>query len=140
MSIGEDLRSWLLADAAIAGIVGNRVHQNNVPQDTGTLPYIYYARSTQDRDQDPDLNSPSKVPHRVNWDIECISQDIDEALELADLVNAKEQYKGQFGNGSVGGIFVSSQDDGYVPRGIGDDVGWHVASIDLQTAGYSSTP
>ena len=140
MSIGVDLRTWLLDDAAIAAIVGDRVHQNTVPQDTGEAPYIYYSMSITDRTQDPDMNNPSPVPYRVQWDIECISRDIDESLNLAELVGAREQYRGSFGNGYVAGIFITSQNDEYQPRGISDDDGWHVSTLDLQTAGYRSTP
>lgn len=137
MSIGVDLRSWLLTDDELTAIVGDRISQNMVPQDTGTQPYIWFARSSSDRDQDPDLSNPSAEPYRVNWDVECISQDLGIAIQLRDLISKNQQYKGPFGSGTIqGGIFIASASEDYQPRGISSDEGWHVETLDLQTAGY----
>ena len=134
MSLGEDLRTWLLADASITALVGTRCHQNKVPQNS-TSPYIWYGRATTENEDAID-DIAGTIPFVQMFDVECISDDIDEALNLADLLKAKHLTRGTIGSGTVQGVFVSDHADDYIPRGDNSDDGRHVAALQFQIMGY----
>lgn len=133
--IGEDIRTWLLADASISAVVGARVHQNKVPQ-ASAAPYVWYGRATTANEDA--LDDPAgTTPFSQIFDIESISDDIDEALDLADLLKAKHLARGTIGSGTVQGVFVTDHADDYIPRGVDSDDGRHVAALQFEFMGYT---
>lgn len=131
MSVSEDVRSFMLADASIAGLVGTRVHKNHVPQD-GDTPYVSYFRGGVEYENTTDVSAGGD-PFRQFFDIESVSDDVSEADTLADYVrNRFANYRGAFGDGTVQACFVSDHDDDYIPRNVDADSGLHVATIRVE--------
>jgi len=133
--IGEDIRTWLLADASISAVVGTRVHQNKAPQ-ASTTPYIWYGRATT-QNEDALADDAGTAPFSQIFDIEAISDDIDEALDIADMLKAKHLSRGLIGGGRVQGVFVTDHADDYIPRGDNSDDGRHVAALQFEFMGYA---
>lgn len=135
MSIGEDLLTYLLADSSIASAVGTRCHQNKAPHGYDGQ-YIWFGRAaTENADAIDD--AAGTAPFRQYFDVECCSDDIDEAIDLADLVKAKHLARGSFGAGTIQGVFVTDHADDYIPRGVNSDEGMHVAALQLELVGYT---
>ena len=139
-AIGEDIRTWLLTDSSITAMVGStaaaaRIHQNKAPQNEST-PYIWYGRATTNNEDAID-DPAGTLPFSQIFDIEAISDDIDEALDLADLLKAKHLARGTLGTGSVQGVFVTDHADDYIPRGDNSDDGRHVAALQFEFMGYA---
>ncbi len=130
-SIGENLKTFLTVDTTTLSSA-HRVSQNKVPQHIeNQFPRIWFTRS--DRFDYTDLDGTKGGMVLSTFDLECISDDVDQALDLADAVyEVLHAYRGSFGAGTVKGCFVDSQDDDYVPKGIGDDEGLHVAAQSLR--------
>lgn len=131
--LAENLRTFLLADATIAATIGTRCHQGMVPQaDIATLPYVWFARSR--RQLDRTLDAAAGDPADEQWfDVECISDDLDESQDLAEAVEDRlNNYRGTLGTQSVQGIFLDDQDDNYVPRGTMGETELHVAALAVQ--------
>ena len=86
--VGKNLRTYLLDDPAISfQLAAERIHQNKVPQEE-IFPFIsYFRRGTQDEHTTDESNSAQ--PFRHLFDLECVSDDIDQALDLAELVKAR---------------------------------------------------
>ena len=134
-TLGEDLRTWLRADASILDLAGTRVHQNKAGNKYNGQ-YIWYGRATTQNEDA--LNDPAGTdPFSQIFDVEAISDDIDEALNLADLLKAKHLARGTFGAGTVQGVFVSDHADDYIPRGINSEDGLHVAALQFEIMGYT---
>jgi hypothetical protein len=138
MSIGEDLRTFLINDAAIAAIVNDRVSQNKIPQ-ADDLPAIWYRRSTSsDDDLTLEVNQSGETQFSESFDVECIVDvdELDEAEQLASAIKALNTSKGTFGTGTMQGVFVSFHDDNYRPTGTQGDDGRHVAALEVEIIGY----
>lgn len=137
-SIGENIYSFITNSTAIAaaftdagGVVkaDGAVQQNKIPQNP-PLPRIWYARSGEI--QDPDMSGPSDLV-RSEWDIEVHSDDIGETLDIAAATKlAMNGIKGSFGGRDVLALFVEDHDDEYIPRGLAEDGGIHIAAIRAQ--------
>lgn len=133
-SIGEDLRTFLLADAGISAAVGTRIHQDIAPQGYDGQ-YIWFGRGGTENEDMLDSVAGEKS-FREFFDIETISRDINESLSLAALVKGKHNSRATFGSGTIQGLFVTDHADDYIPRGIGQDSGLFVAALQLEIVGY----
>jgi hypothetical protein len=123
--VATRLRTFLLADSAIAAAVGPRVHQAFVPEDTPT-PCIYFTRAgTGD---ELCIGEIGAAPFRHTFALECIGKDLDESQSIAALVKTRcNGYYGSFADTTVKGIFVEDQSDDYEPQ-----YGYHDASLSLE--------
>ena len=137
-SIGEDLRTFLLADSDISSAVGaGRVYQNEAVENyVGT--FIWYARTDTEPLQTLDESAGTR-PWTEWVDLECISESIDEAIDLGALIRTKHATRGTFGAGTVSGLFINSQSDSYVPRGDASDDGLNVCAFAVQLVGYKGS-
>lgn len=128
MSLDTDLRTEIIAASTT---LGTRVHQNVVSQQQArTLPRCWFGRSaTTD-----DISLSGTLGHAEHqFDVECIDDDADGAIVAANAIRSALQAKrGNFGTGTVKGVFVEDQDDQYVPRGTGGDEGLHVTALRLR--------
>jgi len=131
-SIGEDLRTFVLASTDVSADVGSRMHQNVVPQaQQQTLPRIWYRRGGKADDLDLDGTKGQLIA--TTFDVECIAASVDAAMDLADVVHDRlHGYRGSFGGRTVKGCFIDDQDDDYEPKGIGSDDGLTVAALSLR--------
>lgn len=130
--LGENLRTFLLADATILGLVSTRAAQGVVPQERAQ-PYLWFELRGTENDDCLD-DAVGHVPWKYLFDVECIANDIDTAQALAARVKAiAHLYRGSFGTQNVMGVFVEDHNDEYVPRGAGSDMdGLHVAALSLE--------
>ena len=135
-SIGEDLRTFLLADSDISTAVGGtRVYQNEAVENYSGA-FIWYSRSDTEPLQTLDESAGTR-PWTEYIDLECISESIDGAIDLGDLIRAMHASRGTFGGGTVSGVFIGSQADCYIPRGDASDDGLNVCAFNLQIVGYA---
>ena len=138
MSISEDLRTFVLADAGIAAIVGDNVSQNKIPQGTDQVPAIWFRRATSTDELTLAANVGNTVQFREEFDLEAVSEDLDEAEALGELLKAFQSRRGSFGAGTVQGVFVDDASDFYRPVNTTGDDGRHVASISFEIVGYEA--
>lgn len=129
MALDEDLRTEIMAASTT---LGGRVHQNVVPEHQGnTFPRCWYGRAS--RVDDLDLDGTRGELSESEYDVECISTNIDQAIAAADAIRTNLNGKrGTFGAMTVKGVFVEDQDDDYIPRGTGEDAGAHVSALRIR--------
>ena len=84
MTIEQGLVAHLLADSAVATIVGTSVHPGAIPQG-GSSPAIVYARISSDRDVD--LDGPMDFV-QVRMRVDCWHTSYAGVKALADAVRA----------------------------------------------------
>ncbi len=136
-SVGEDFRTFLLAQSAIAARVGTRVFQNEVTQEQGAdvEDYIWFERASIEREQV--LSAATGVrPFREFLNVEGVSTSIDDAMDLADDLRKLDGSQGTFGSGQVLAVFVNEHSDDYIPRSDLSDTGRHVAVLTFQVVGH----
>lgn len=125
---GVSLRDALL-DALGSGYetVG-KIEQNRTTQGTDG-PYVWYQKSSDLVDHCLD---GSVLSREIVWDIESVSQDIDESVALAaDIKSALDGYSGAIGDIWAMEVHVIDNSDNYVPRSIGTAEGLHVAALQI---------
>jgi hypothetical protein len=135
-SLGENLRSFIINNANILTVLPTAaslgvVSQNHSEWDT-TAPNdrIWFQRRSQE--QDLSVGGTGLLTHTF-FDLECISTDIDSAIDLADVVKSElHGYNGNLGAGYAGAIFVLDHEDGYEPHNLSEDDGCHVAALDVE--------
>lgn len=140
MTIQEHLIDLLTADAAIAAVVGSRVHYLRAPQGYDGA-YLVVSQGTSGDDEDIELNEQSgnKYQFSESFDVECVSDSLSEALSLGRLINTFHGYRGAMGAGSCQGIFVRDKSDDYQPRGIPEDEERDFTALDLEIIGYKES-
>lgn len=134
MSLASDFRAFLLAQPAIADLVGDSVHVNSVPEHV-EAPYIWLRRARIAHERSLD-QAQGEQPHEEGWDLEAITDDPSEIDALADAVLGIDSARGAFGYGTIQGLFIESQADDYVPRGLYSDEGLDVAAFQVAIYGY----
>lgn len=129
--IATRLRTFCLADTAIATAIGSRMCQSVVPEQID-VPYVWFGRAGT---EDLDLldSAPGEAPFITSFNVEAISDALDESQSIADLLKARlNKYRGTFADSTVKGIFVTDHNDDYYPRGLGADEGRHVAALRVE--------
>lgn len=123
----ENLRAFLLADAAIADAVGSRVAFNKFPQTKGT-PRIFFQQSGSV--DDTAMDDAAGAPTRPQFTLEAYDSTPEGAVALKKLVQNKlHKHRGAFGDTTVKGIFAADVADNYTPNGLGEDAGLHWAAL-----------
>ncbi len=111
-TIDQDLKAYLGADAAIARVVGTRIHENYVPE-TPIAPFIWFVR-TGDETFDCLDDAAGDPPDKYIFALECVGRNIKEASALATLVKAKHKaLKPAFGSRTAQLVWIENQADGY---------------------------
>lgn len=114
-AIDVDLRSWLLADAAIAAATANQVHKSHAPESaSGT--YVIYLRRGLDHERTTD-QQPGAAAFREYFDVEIYGDTVAAVETVAGLLRAKDCTVGTFGERTVQAVFVEDHSDDYVPKG-----------------------
>jgi hypothetical protein len=108
MSIDVALRTFVLADATVAGRVGTRMHARRLPQ-SPTLPALtWYNVSTR---REHDMDGPDGLP-RVRIQVSCWAATPAAADELAAAVQARlDGYRGAWGDVQVGACLMVGERD-----------------------------
>lgn len=115
-----------MSDERISAIVGNRVHQAHVPQELDG-PWIWYGRSGSEGLDTLDGDGPGQFYHF--FDVELISKDLDDPQLMAAYIFERMNGKKTIGSETFKGVFIREHNDEYIPHGVMDDSGWHVAAL-----------
>jgi len=136
-SIDESLVAYLLTKSNITDLVGSTgVIQAHVPQNRA-MPYVWINRGSSETEDDLSANPSSATQFYESFDVECVSDDLDEAQTLAkEIKKLNKTRTGTFGDGSAS-LFVSDHSDHYLPKNTSGDDGRHVATADLEVVGYT---
>lgn len=131
--VAENLEAFLAADTSIKQKVGSRVCQNSIPQGK-KFPWIWFQRTGTDNLRC--LGETTNTPFSQTFAVECISDDINDAEALADLVRARCESaacgSSSFGAGTVSNVFCEDQADDYLPKGADPNSGEHVAALQVE--------
>ena len=129
--IATNLRTFLLGDASIAGLVGDRVHHNHVPQNK-IRPFVFFRRRSTDHIACTD-DAAGTAPDQYTFDVEAIAANPDQADELAGYVRTRcHCFRGAMGDATAKGVFVADVADDYQPLGTGGDAGLTVIPLDVE--------
>ncbi len=130
MSTGENLRTYTLTDAPVVALINSRMYQNTIPE-TAALPFVWFMRrSVEFLDV---LGEEEATPWREFFDIECVAETVDGAIDLADAVRAALQAtSGAFGTGTIQWLSVRDHSDDYVVRNNAADDRLYVSSLDVE--------
>jgi len=140
LMLDESIRTAILDVTELSDRVGgNRVAENNAQaawlREGG--PYVVYLRRSTDGEHTLD-SAPGEEPFRQYFDVECYGTDVAKVDELAEAIKrTMNLYRGNFGQGSVQGVFINDHTDDYQSRVNIADAGLHGAFLDMQIAGYS---
>lgn len=125
-TIKEGMRAYLLADAAIAAVVGGKCHDNQVPEQS-SLPWIWYRRTGREAER---LLDGTESIVTTRFAVECAADNPSGAEDLADLVRDRlDGQAGDIGGFTAKGVFVEDADDDYFPESIDDEAGAHVTAL-----------
>ncbi len=125
-TIGEDFITFITASTSITDVISDRIFQNKIDQ-SSTEDRIWFMRASEDEPLTLDAIGGLKT---TAFDVECISDDIDVSITLAEKVKERTHgFNGAIGNQTAQGIFVTDKDDGYIPRGNESDDGSHVSAL-----------
>jgi hypothetical protein len=108
MSLETALRSYVLADVAIAAAVGVRMYPRRLPQGP-TLPALVYQRVDTRRLHD--FDGPDGLP-RARVQIAAWASNVAGAWELANAVRARlDGYRGAWGDVTIGSCLCVGERD-----------------------------
>ncbi len=131
MSVGSNLRTFLLTGSAITSIVGTRIYHGRVPQGSDR-PYVWINRRGV-LDLPQNTGERGQGPLGYQYDVDAVSEDIAEAEDLIDAIRAHCQYyAGEFGDSTVGQLYVADQSEDYVSVNADADDGVFVQSALLE--------
>lgn len=131
MSLGGNFRSHLLASTGIAAVVSDRIHQTKMSEQS-SFPAIWFQRVGEEEEITLDGEGGLK---QTTFDLECISTDLDESIDLG--ITVKRYIHGWSGTlsgttATVQGVFVRDKDDDYIPRNEGSDDGRTVSALSVE--------
>lgn len=132
--VSSRFRDFLLADANIARLVGQRVHEDHVPQRVAAkdYPFIWYRKRSATGFETLD-SANGEQARDFSFDVELVAKSQSTAKELSELVRTRcNCYRGTYGDSTCQGVFVQDQDDSYLPRNIGGDDGLFVPALDVR--------
>ena len=108
MTLEAELRTYTLAGAAVAGLVGTRMHARMLPQ-TPTLPAIVYQRVDTRRLHD--LAGPDGLP-RPRMQVTCWGSTPAVAHSVASVVRERlDGFKGTWGTLTIGSCLMVGERD-----------------------------
>ena len=108
MSLETAMRAYVLADAAIAAVVGQRMYPRGLPQGP-TLPALVYLRVDTRREHD--MDGPDGLP-RPRVQVTAWAANVQAATELAALVRVRlDGYRGAWGDVTVGSCLCVGERD-----------------------------
>jgi hypothetical protein len=129
MAVDADLRTYVLADGTVAGLIGTRCFQNSVPTEKTALPFIWFRRARTNELE----TLAADEDWTVEYDMECVSDDLDQAITLRDAVLSRLRgHQGTMGDGTYNWVHCRDQYDTYVPRNIEADERLQIASLSVE--------
>lgn len=133
VDVSADLVEELLQDSGVAGLVDTRVFSGVVPRGT-VLPFIWLQRRAI---RDSGVLEAEDQPLGELFDVECVSDDGREAIEISDAVRAWAKSWSDSGSAVMGDhtyTWVSVQDaaEDYSPRNIDAAEHLFISSLDVE--------
>lgn len=108
MTLEAELRTYTLAGAGVAALVGTRMHARMLPQ-TPTLPALVYQRVDTRREHD--MAGPDGLP-RPRIQLTCWATTPAGAYDLAAAVRARlDGYSGAWGTVAIGSCLCVAERD-----------------------------
>jgi len=145
MTISQDLVTFFISTSYaakdIASRVSNRIHFGIVPKNqANNFPRMFLSRSS--KDTKPNMDGTGKTDYcDEGFDLEVISNASSDILVITDLL--WENVNCHFGfitsTKLVKGMFLSNQDDEYIVKGIGNDIGLDIAAFNLRVVHSTTT-
>jgi uncharacterized protein YheU (UPF0270 family) len=134
----ENLIAFLLDDSSLSSSLGTQVGQMRALQEW-EYPQAIVFRTGTDGDTDRTLDQAVGIkPFRQFYDIEIVSDDVDEAVDIADRVKViADGFNGTFGATTCQGIFVEDHDDSYQPRGVDEDEAVYIQALRVEILGVA---
>ena len=134
--VAEDLIAEIITAAST---LGNRVHQNRVPQhQRNTFPRAYVSRTGQDNPLD--LGGGAGI-ETTFFTVETISDDQSQSLAVSLAIESTLHGIGSsttFGNGKAQRVMVDDVDDDYLPKGVASDDGLFVETKAVRVVGHTT--
>ena len=128
--LAGDLRTFVLADAAIQQQIGDRMEKDKSSKRNLGRDRIVYFRDSVEQ-QEPSLEDLGT--NVETYTLECISRFVANSEQLAANVRTRlDGHIGAFGDASLNWAFVDDADDSYVARGIESDQGSHAVALTVQ--------
>ena len=133
-TLNGNLRTFLLSLPGMSAIVDTKVYEQHVPVtdvDTGmpNTPFVWFGMGGAFYVNTTD-GVPGEEPFQGEFDVECVSTDIAEAIAIANIIRQDaNQYRGAFGDQSVQVVLVNDQSDTYVVRNPMADLGLSISSL-----------
>lgn len=129
-SLAAAVRVFLLADPAIAGIVGTRIYPEQLPQN-GTLPAIAYSL-----DFEPEHNLDDDTEAGFGQlDLVCVGTSFDELEALGDAIRAR--CNGAHSITALGrtfGVRFIRKTSALTPSVSGGESGTYLLTVTLETS------
>ncbi len=134
----ENLRTFLLADSSLLTSLGDQCGQIRTLQED-SYPYCVFFRTGTDSDTERALTQTvGTLPFRKFFDIEIVSGDLDEAVDIAERIKTyADGFSGTFGDTTIQGVFIEDHDDDYQSRSVDDDEAIFVQALQVQLIGVT---
>ena len=135
-TLNANLRTFLLSIPELTAIVDTRIYEQHVPvrdecSGMPDLPFLWFGVAGAEHLNTLD-DVPGELPFRVDFDVECCSEDVGQAVAIADIVRGHaNSYAGAFGDQVVQVVLVSDQSDTYVTRNPAADLGIAIAALSI---------
>jgi hypothetical protein len=131
MSVAQDLRTFLLADATISGLIGTRLFPLRLPQNP-TLPAMTYSWISGDRVH---TMAGARGPSRPRLQFDAWAKTYLEAEAVFEALRKRlDGFQGTAGSVKVQGAFFASERDLYedsADAGTGSGVGLYRRTSDF---------
>lgn len=129
MDVCADLILELSYDAGVVALVDERIFGGRVP--AGTLrPFLWLQRRGVDY---AGAMEAEAEPLREYFDVECVSDDPAEAVEVGDAVRAALHGKsGTIGDHVYSWVGVADASETYVPRNMSAEEYLFISSLDVE--------
>lgn len=133
----QDILGYLVADTTgVYSYTSNRVCQNHVPEIYGRENYIWLGRSSETAVMA--MDGPTGL-RDASVDLECVSTTLSTAESMAEAVRTRlDGARTSTGTDTIAWIEVEDHSDDYLPKGIGEDDGLHVAALSVSVLYYPS--
>jgi len=129
--IVDGLRTWLIAQPAVAALVGIRVYPNYAPQ-TAPRPFVKFKREHEDKLNALDGTGGFGDTASAVFDLECIADTPAAATALANAIgSAIKNHTGAMGNVTCEAVIIEDEYDGFIKPTDGSDSGRHVTTLEF---------
>ena len=111
MSLEADMRTYLLAQAGVAALVGTRIRPFGKRLQRDDLPAITYQLVSGPTTH---YSHQGASDYEVSYQLDCWAGTADEAIAVAaELQTALDGYRGTWGDHRIGSTFLSTVLDDY---------------------------